>query len=265
MSHRLPKILIGTWGMVDWSRDDLLTPEQLLRSAFFAGYEWYDTAPVYGSGAAEIALSTLPKSAKIATKVHARNRSQDIQTAYDSVWVTQVVNKSLARLDREKIDLLQLHNWSYHWSELGDSVETFESLIKSGKVRAIGISLPIDPPDDLDIAVDKLLSVANTFQIHYNVYHQQNALLIKKLIDRNASVMLRSVLLHGALIRTEGHLGPCHPANEYSMIEGIKQISQTTNPLEYLLKHAFATGAQSVIVGISRVQHIEALEAIHLC
>lgn len=118
---------------------------EMLSYAASEGITWIDTADLYEQGANEKrigkALNTFANDFQVATKVG--NRFQAGQQGWtwdpDPKWITQAVENSLERLQRETIDLYQLHGGTKDdpWDEI---IETFERLKERGLIREYGIS-----------------------------------------------------------------------------------------------------------------------------
>src|SRR5256885_3002645 len=89
-------------------RADDDTRRRALRRAFDAGINWIDTAPLYGQGKSEQALGWLLKEFSerpyLSTKVNVDDPN-DIRGD-----IERSVHASLKRLQRDSVDLLQLHN-----------------------------------------------------------------------------------------------------------------------------------------------------------
>lgn len=100
----------GGWvgGVLIHQDDD--TKLKTLRRAIDAGINWIDTAPSYGQGQSEQALGWLLK--EIAPKPYVSTKVMlDISRLDDIAGqVERSVHESLKRLNRESVDLLQLHN-----------------------------------------------------------------------------------------------------------------------------------------------------------
>lgn len=100
----------GGWvGGILIHRDDE-TKREALRRALRAGVNWIDTAPSYGQGQSEQALGWLLKEVEaqpyLSTKV-----GLDVDHLGDiRGQVEQSLEESLHRLQRDSVDLLQLHN-----------------------------------------------------------------------------------------------------------------------------------------------------------
>ena len=90
------------------NKDNYETVVAAIRTALNAGINFFDTAPVYGDGLSEeifgIALQEVPSEKLfIASKVN----------SWGEVDVRQSVEKSLVRLKRNYIDLIQIHGTTY--------------------------------------------------------------------------------------------------------------------------------------------------------
>jgi aryl-alcohol dehydrogenase-like predicted oxidoreductase len=264
MELNLPKIIFGTWGLVEWKGFSNEYCKDLCQSAYAKGMTSFDTAPVYGLGHAEEVLSTLPKTSFIATKIPARKKSSSLQEAYSAQWISQCVDESRKRLNRDALDLVQLHNWNYQWrmNESAEVLAEMNRLSEEGIVRNWGVSLPFEPPQQgSDIFNNGLL---NSFQLHYNVLQKQNRSLIDLLKSKNKKVMLRSVLLHGFLLGSDNiPFRTKYGANVERLTKErdsfFSRIGKE-NMLDFCLNDAFGTGADSIILGITNKQQIEDIE-----
>jgi myo-inositol catabolism protein IolS len=128
----------GCWSIVggfNWGDQDRTDSIQAIRTSLDCGVTFYDTAPAYGKGASEELLAEALDSHRdkvvIATKV---SRSQ---LAGENV--RKSCETSLKRLNRDVIDLLQLH-WPNPEVPVAESVGALERLQQEGKIRAYGVS-----------------------------------------------------------------------------------------------------------------------------
>ena len=62
-------------------------------------------------------------------------------------YVIESTEKSLRNLKLEAVDLQQLHVWNTEWTERDEWKRAFEDLKKSGKAKAVGVSLNAGDPD----------------------------------------------------------------------------------------------------------------------
>jgi D-threo-aldose 1-dehydrogenase len=109
----------------------LIFPDESVRAAALerawnAGINWVDTAPSYGEGESESTLGRLGQRFRISTKVQVRQAdAKDIPGV-----IERSLTKSLERLRRNRVDVLQLH------SHLGTSERSLavENVLKKGGV-----------------------------------------------------------------------------------------------------------------------------------
>lgn len=145
------------------------------------GINFFDTADIYGLGTSETLLSQtlaaypLGHKAVVATKFGVRRREQE--TFYDNskTWIFEAVEDSLKRLNREVIDLYQLH-WHDGVRPLQDIFEDLETLRKQGKVRWYGFSNVSPGLIDQKNFPKGLVS----FSMEYSLVQRQNELEIMK-------------------------------------------------------------------------------------
>jgi D-threo-aldose 1-dehydrogenase len=133
----IPEVVFGGgWvGGVLIHQDDA-TKLAVLRRAIDAGIDWIDTAPSYGKGQSEQALGRLLKevapAARVSTKVMLdTGRLDDI-----AGQVERSIAESLRRLDRDSVELLQLHN-PIGQSAAGNAVSVEQVLGAGGVADAL--------------------------------------------------------------------------------------------------------------------------------
>lgn len=119
--------------------------EQLQR-AVDAGVNFVDTANVYHEGLSEemlgkaIRQSGIPREdLVIATKVHGRTRKGANGLGLSRSHIMHEIEQSLRRLDMDYVDLYQIHGVD-PLTPMDETLRTLEDLVRSGKVRHIGVS-----------------------------------------------------------------------------------------------------------------------------
>ena len=129
--------------MMFGDQTDLAEADRIVGSARDHGINFIDTADVYSKGASETMLGKLLASDRqdwvLATKVGNAMSAQPNHFHYSRKWVMQEVDLCLQRLNTDFVDSLYLHR-DYHDLNLEEVVQTLGDLIKSGKVRAFGLS-----------------------------------------------------------------------------------------------------------------------------
>jgi aryl-alcohol dehydrogenase-like predicted oxidoreductase len=144
-------VCFGSWeigGFPFYTDSDEKSSVDLIKSAYDLGVNFFDTAPVYGFGHAEELLGKAVKDFRqdvvISTKCDLRWKEKDLKSIYtdaSSSSILEEIDLSLKRLRTDYIDMYMLH-----WPDkdtatpIGESIETLESLKKSGKIRFYGLS-----------------------------------------------------------------------------------------------------------------------------
>lgn len=141
---------IGAWAMggggwaFAWGPQDDQASVDAIRAAIDAGWNWIDTAAVYGLGHSEEvvakALEGVSPKPYVFTKC-ARNWDEQgrIQKILKRDAIRQECENSLRRLKVDAIDLYQIH-WPEPDEDIEEGWETLVRLKEEGKVRFIGVS-----------------------------------------------------------------------------------------------------------------------------
>ncbi|WP_232033204.1 aldo/keto reductase [Streptomyces lincolnensis] len=113
-------------------------------AAFDAGINFFDTADVYGQGAAETAwgeiLSAHPRDSYIlATKVWGRMSDDPADQGLSPDQIAKQIDASLTRLRTDHVDLYQAHRFDPA-VPIEDTIEAFQKVVEQGKARYIGFS-----------------------------------------------------------------------------------------------------------------------------
>jgi aryl-alcohol dehydrogenase-like predicted oxidoreductase len=206
----ISEIGYGAWGIsgAEWlgARDE----ESLaaLRLAIESGCNFIDTALAYGDGHSEQlvgqAVRTAARKIYVATKVPPKNMlwparpGIGIRAVFPEDYVLRSVERSLKNLGVDTIDLLQFHVWNAEWTADEEWRSAFDKLKRSGKVRAVGLSLSEHLPDTGLDAIDT--GLIDTVQVIYNIFDQApDRSLFPKCREKNIGVLARVPLDEGAL------------------------------------------------------------------
>jgi aryl-alcohol dehydrogenase-like predicted oxidoreductase len=125
-------------------------------AAFEAGINFFDTANVYGRGAAESAwgeiLSSRPRGSYIlATKVWGQMSDEATDRGLSSAQIAKQIDASLARLRTDHVDLYQAHRFDPDIA-IEETIEALAEVVASGKARYLGFSEWT--PEQIQAAVD---------------------------------------------------------------------------------------------------------------
>src|SRR5258705_12885194 len=120
--------------------------DELIKAAFDAGINFFDTADVYSAGESETTLgqsfqnlNIARKDVVIATKVYGRVGPGRNDIGASRGHILNGVEASLRRLQTDYIDLYQIHaNDSV--TPVEETLRALDTLVTQGKVRYIGVS-----------------------------------------------------------------------------------------------------------------------------
>lgn len=120
--------------------------DDLVRRSVEAGINFIDTANVYSEGLAEEMtgkairnLGLKREDLVIATKVRGKMSDLPNSIGLSRKHILHEIDASLKRLNMDYIDLYQIHGYD-ELTPLEDTIDTLDTLVKSGKVRYIGCS-----------------------------------------------------------------------------------------------------------------------------
>src|ERR1700761_9450574 len=113
-------------------------------AAFDAGINFFDTANVYGRGAAETAwgeiLSARPRNSYIlATKVWGQMSDDPDDRGLSGAQIAKQIDASLARLRTDYVDLYQAHRFDPD-VPIEETIEALQKVVSDGKARYLGFS-----------------------------------------------------------------------------------------------------------------------------
>jgi aryl-alcohol dehydrogenase-like predicted oxidoreductase len=175
--------------------------EACTRAAFDAGITFFDTANVYGRGAAERAwgeiLADYPRDSFIlATKVYFPMGGRD--RGLSRAQIHKQIDGSLERLGTDYVDLYQCHRYDDDVA-LEETMQALTEVVEAGKARYIGFSEW--PPDKIQEALE-LPGVARfvSSQPQYSALWRAPEAEVIPLCERNGiSQIVWSPLAQGVL------------------------------------------------------------------
>jgi aryl-alcohol dehydrogenase-like predicted oxidoreductase len=137
------EISLGSWltysGGVEFDQTRACTD-----AAFEAGINFFDTANVYGRGAAETAwgeiLSGRPRDSYVlATKVWGQMSDDPSDRGLSAAQIAKQIDASLERLKTDYVDLYQAHRFDPD-VPIEETIEALQQVVASGKARYLGFS-----------------------------------------------------------------------------------------------------------------------------
>jgi aryl-alcohol dehydrogenase-like predicted oxidoreductase len=151
----ISEISLGSWltfsGGVEFEQTRACT-----HAAFEAGINFFDTANVYGRGAAETAwgeiLSGRPRDSYVlATKVWGQMSDDPADRGLSAVQIVKQIDASLERLQTDYVDLYQAHRFDPD-VPIEETIEALQEVVASGKARYLGFSEWT--PEQIQAAID---------------------------------------------------------------------------------------------------------------
>ena len=143
---KVSAVSFGAWAIGGfWGPADDETSMSALHAAIDEGVNFIDTADVYGDGRSERLVARLRRerpgeTIHIATKAGRQLPEQRVE-GYSRENLTAWVDDSLARLETERLDLLQLHCPPAGVYERDEVFETLDDLVAAGKLAHYGASV----------------------------------------------------------------------------------------------------------------------------
>jgi aryl-alcohol dehydrogenase-like predicted oxidoreductase len=146
-SLKVSRVALGTWAIGGWmwGGTDGADSVATIRAAVDHGINLIDTAPVYGFGRSEeivgtaLATGGLRDRVLISSKVGLAWRDGKPYRDASRARIMQEVDDSLRRLRTDRIDIYQVH-WPDPRVPVAETADAMQTLLRQGKIRAIGVS-----------------------------------------------------------------------------------------------------------------------------
>lgn len=197
---KISELSFGTWAIGGaWGSLNDKEALKAIECAMDAGVNFFDTADVYGDGHSEELLAKATKGKEsdiqIATKFC---RSADIEDpeTYSMKSIRAFCENSLKRLNRETIDLYQIHCPPMTVLQEGKVFEVLQKLKEEGKIRYYGVSV--------ETIEEGLFCLENTdissLQVIFNMFRQKPLEeLFPKAMEKEVGILARVPLASGLL------------------------------------------------------------------
>ncbi len=255
------------------------------------GINYFDTASSYGDGQSETNLGRVLKELSADVFVGTKFRVTTHEPGRIKGNVITSVEESLTRMQREQVDLIQLHNHVESMAEggsvapeeaLGEVVDALRELRDRGKVRFWGMTA-VGETEALHRVIDS--GMLNTVQSVYNLVNPSAGVAVPSgfdmpdygnLIERASvngmGVLVIRVLAAGALTgKATRHpvavpsVAPIGSGRDYGQDQAradgfrfLQQEGYVDNLVEASLRFALGNaGVSSVLVGYSSLEHLE--------
>jgi aryl-alcohol dehydrogenase-like predicted oxidoreductase len=236
----------GTWGDVDDAES-----MGALHAALDAGVNFFDTADVYGDGRSERLIARLRKERSepfyVATKA-GRRLSPHVAEGYNRANLRAFVERSLANLNVDALDLLQLHCPPTPVYYMPEVFGVLDELQQEGKLRHYGVS--VEKVEEALKAIE--FPGVQSVQIIYNILRQRPADLLfqetqKKGVGILARLPLSSGLLSGKMTAQTAFAADDH--RQFNREGAAFDKGETFSGLEYARGLAAVEALRAVVPG----------------
>lgn len=260
---------------------------RMIDAALDQGINFVDTADIYYNGASEVAtgkaLVGRRENVILATKVYNPMSADVNDRGLNRRHLIQGLEQSLRRLQTDYVDIYYLHQPDYQ-TPIEETLETMDTLVKSGKVRYVGVS------NYAAWQISDLLAAAREFHwimpsVTQNVYNLLTrgieGELVPMAMHHNLGVIVYNPLMSGMLTgkHQKGHAVAGSRLAENAVyrkrywsdenMDASLELADIAaaigiKPAELALRWcANQPGINSVLIGVSKQEHLESnLEAV---
>ncbi|MDB5445946.1 MAG: aldo/keto reductase [Phenylobacterium sp.] len=261
---------------------DWMIPEDeslaIVKRAFDAGINFFDTADVYSRGESETILGKALKQFGrreqfvVATKVYNPMGSGPNQGGLSRKHIMHSIDASLTRLGVDYVDLYQIHRYDYH-TPIEETIEALDEVVKSGKALYIGGStmLAYQMSRYLHLA-DKLGATRfATMQNQYNLLFREEEREMNPLcVEEGVGLIPWSPLAAGALagskgsgsVRSQSPMGGGRYNSEAddAIITAVKQVAEQRGekPAQVAIAWLLSKpGVSAPIIGATKLHQLD--------
>lgn len=249
--------------------------EILVKRALDLGINFFDTANVYSAGTSEEYLGRAIKNnvprdkVVIATKVYFNEGKLSREA------ILREIDSSLKRLGTDYVDLYIIHRFDYD-TPIEETMEALDSLVKAGKVRALGASAMYGYQFyNMQLAAErngwtKFVSMQN----HYNLlYREDERELIPICKQQNVALTPYSPLAAGRLSRLEWKADTKRSQtdktamskydstqeSDYGIVLRVNELAQKygATMTQISLAWQFAKGVAAPIIGATKAKYFD--------
>ena len=201
LDWNVSEVGLGCWQIgADWGNVTEDSAQEILKSSYENGVNFFDTADVYGMGRSEKFVGEFLKSVSdriyVATKAGRQINPHVADGYYDKALMESYVDQSLLNLNVETIDLLQMHCPPTEVYSSDNTFEMLDYLVSKGKIQNYGFSV-----QTVDEALE-CIKRPNTksIQVIFNIFRQKPAEKLFKIAkEKKVAIIVRVPLASGLL------------------------------------------------------------------
>ncbi len=249
--------------------------EQLIKRALNLGINFFDTANTYSAGTSEEYLGRAIRNNVARDKVVIATKVYFNEGNLSRKAIIHEIDGSLKRLGTDYVDLYIIHRFDYN-TPIEETMEALDSLVKAGKVRALGASAMYGYQfQNMQLAAERngwtpFVSMQN----HYNLlYREDERELIPICNQQNISRTPYSPLAAGRLSRLEWKSDTMRSQTDktaiskydstqetdYTIVLRVNELAGKYNATmtQIALAWQFAKGVTSPIIGATKAKYFD--------
>ena len=249
--------------------------ETLIKRALDLGINFFDTANVYSAGTSEEYLGRAIKNNVSRDKVVLATKVYFNEGKLTKKAILNEIDGSLRRLGTDYVDLYIIHRFDAD-TPIEETMEALDSLVKAGKVRALGASAMYGYQfHNMQIAAERngwipFVSMQN----HYNlIYREDERELIPICRQQNVALTPYSPLAAGRLSRLEWNVDTKRSQtdkvaiskydstqeSDYGIVQRVNELAQKygVTMTQISLAWQFAKGVTSPIIGATKAKYFD--------
>lgn len=249
--------------------------ETIIKHALDLGINFFDTANTYSAGTSEEYLGRAIKNNVAREKVVLASKVYFNEGHLSKTAILHEIDGTLKRLGTDYLDLYIIHRFD-KGTPIEETMEALNSLVKSGKVRALGASAMYGYQfHNMQIAAEKngwtpFVSMQN----HYNLlYREDERELIPICNQQNVALTPYSPLAAGRLSRLEWNAGTKRSQTDktavskydgtqekdYEIVVRVNEIAKKYHATmtQIALAWQFAKGVTAPIIGATKAAYFD--------
>lgn len=249
--------------------------ENIIKHALDMGINFFDTANCYSAGTSEEYLGKALKNNVQRDKVVIASKVYFNEGKLSKVAIEREIEGTLKRLGTDYLDLYIIHRFDYT-TPIEETMQALDSLVKSGKVRALGASAMYGYQfhNMQIVARDNNLTQFSSMQNHYNLlYREDERELIPICKEMNVSLTPYSPLAAGRVSRNQWNADSLRSQTDkvamskydntaeqdYQIVLRVDALAKKYNVTmtQIALAWHFAKGVSSPIIGATKIKYID--------
>lgn len=247
----------------------------LIKKSLDLGINFFDTANTYSEGTSEEYLARALKKHTARDKVVIATKVYFNEGGLSREAILREIDASLRRLDTDYVDLYIIHRFDYE-TPIEETMEALDSLVKAGKVRALGASAMYGYQfQNMQTAAHKngwtpFVSMQN----HYNLlYREDERELIPICKEQNVALTPYSPLAAGRLSRLDWKADTLRSQtdktavskydstedSDYSIVRRVGETAQKhgASMSQIALAWQLAKGITAPVIGVTKEKYLD--------